>query len=118
VLARRKILFWYIASRHLPSAIALDKVDSLDLKARKGELCGGKNEGKCRYDLSAISWRCIFIAKTSVNRFIGQHWIEMQLMEGGCSKDRGSHAWPNKKATATGATDSKNSFIEIIYTFI
>jgi len=40
----------------LPSTIALDKMDSLDLKTRNDELCSGKNEDKYRCDLSTIPW--------------------------------------------------------------
>jgi len=49
---------------------------------KKEELCNSRSKSKCRCDLSAIPWKCVFIAKVDMGRFIGPCQIEVQLIEG------------------------------------
>ena len=62
--------------------LLLARIGFSDLRMKKEELCNSRSKSKCRCDLSAIPWKCVFIAKVDMGRFIGPRQIEVQLIEG------------------------------------
>ena len=89
------------------------------LGSRKEKLCSGESKGECRYDLSAIPWGYIFIAKVDVGRFIEPCWIEMQWMEGKRPLQRSRRPcmaeWENNGCRDHGR---KISFARVFYVII